>query len=1130
MKKLHNSIITILLFFCIGTSGYSQINRTTDTKIADILAQMPAKNTQQATALMEDVLSLKKEGVRKLCDMLIPLGSGDDSQVRYTINSLAMYVGQKNNTSSKNTVEEALLTSIKKTKFKEVKTFLIERLQYCASNASIKNLNSNLYGNDFYKPTLAVLTNIRTNEAAQAILAALKESKDQKQVAYIAALGELKYKPAVATLEVLSNSKSVETRRNVLKSLANIADSNSYQTLYNAAKKVNFQAENTEAVLSFIRFGMQQNDVQINEKIIKTLLKNCTSDSQLHFRVSGLQLLSKTNEKTLTKRLLKEFKHKNNTYLGAVLEIASKNLTSENLLKWSKSFKRTSLEGKVQLLSMVQKRSETSIVSSFIDPAIKSKHESVRVSGIKALAYQPKKTAFPLLFDGLLKARSSSEFLAIKGSLLRLTSSSDIAMISNNLSKTDDAGKVVLINVLAAKRATSEFELIHSLLNSKNEHVKNAVYSALPAISVTSHLSQLMSLLNTTHSPQHISHIQRAITIVLDQSKEDLSPMILGAFNTISKKEKLLPILPILKNKTALDLVVSSLESKNTNEKTSALDALSKWRDKNAIPYLFQTASNNSELHSKAFRFYLSQVNGSNHTSDQKLLLIKKIMPFSKNLEEKKRVINSARSIKTFLSLIFVSNYLDNKDLLTTASNAAIRIALPTPGKNDALSGVVVREIVTKSINNITGRDSQYIKIDVNEFLEKMPNVKGFEPIFNGVDLTGWEGLVKNPIARDKMTKKQLADAQEKANAQMLRDWFVKEGVIGFKGEGYNNICTIKDYGNFEMLVDWKITNGGDSGIYLRGTPQVQIWDIARTNVGAQVGSGGLYNNQKNKRIPLVVADNPVNDWNTFRIKMVDDRVTVHLNGILVTNNVVLENYWDRKLPIFTKEAIELQAHGEDLGFRNVYVREISSGDKLLSDKEKKAGFSSLFNGRDLDHWIGNKKDYLVENNELVVRPKQGGHGNLYTAKEYSDFNFRFEFKLTPGANNGLGIHAPLTGDVAYVGKELQILDNTASIYANLKAYQYHGSVYGVIASKRGFLKPVGQWNSEEVIVKGNHIKIILNGTVIVDGNWEEASKNGTLDQKNHPGLKRNKGHIGFLGHGSELQFRNIRIKDLSKK
>lgn len=1130
MKKIYNSTIIFLFLFCIGTSGYSQINRTTDTKIADILAQMPAKNVQQSTTLMESVLNLKKEGIIKFCDMLVPLGSGDDSRVRYTIHSLSMYVGKTNNASDKNTVEEALLAAIKKTQSHEVKIFLIERLQYCASNASINHLNSYLYGNEFYKPALAVLTNIRSKEAGQAILTALKESKGQKQVAYIAALGELKYNPAVSIIERLSNTKSIETRRHTLKSLATIGNPNSYQTLYNAAKNVDFQAENSEAVLSFIHFGMEQNNAQVNEKIVKALLKNCTSDSQLHFRIAGLQLLSKDNEKALTKRLLKEFKHKNNWYRGAVLEIASKTLTSKNILKWAKSFKRTSSEGKLQLVGLVQKRPEASIVSKFILPAIKSKHESVKISGMKALAFQSKKIAFPILFDGLLNATTPSEFSTIKGSLLRLTSGDDIEAIANNLAKTNTPGKVVLIDVMAARRASSKFELIHSLLSYNNEQVKEAVYKALPSISTPSHLSQLMKLLNTTDTKQYVSDVQKAITVVLDQSKEDLSDIVLGAFNNMSKKEKLLPILPILNNKAALNLVTSSLRSENVDERANALDALSKWRNKNAIPFLFQAASTPSELHSKAFRYYLSQVNNSDHTNDQKLLLIKKIMPFSKNIEEQKSVINSARSIKTFLSLIFVSNYLENKELIATASNAAIRIALPTPGKNDALSGNVVREIVTKSINNITGPDSQYIKIDVTEFLEKMPNVKGFESIFNGVDLKGWEGLVKNPIARGKMTKKQLTGAQEKANAQMLRDWFVKDGVIGFKGEGYNNICTIKDYGDFEMLVDWKITNGGDSGIYLRGTPQVQIWDIARTNVGAQVGSGGLYNNQKNERIPLVVADNPVNDWNTFRIKMVGERVTVHLNGILVTDNVILENYWDRKLPIFTKEAIELQAHGEDLGFRNVYVREISSGDDLLSATERKAGFTSLFNGRDLDHWVGNKKDYLAENNELVVRPKQGGYGNLYTAKEYSDFNFRFEFKLTPGANNGLGIHAPLKGDAAYVGKELQILDNTASIYANLNAYQYHGSVYGVIAAKRGFLKPVGEWNSEEVIVKGNHIKIILNGTVIVDGNWEEASKNGTLDKKEHPGLKRSKGHIGFLGHGSELQFRNIRIKDLAKK
>ena len=199
-----------------------------------------------------------------------------------------------------------------------------------------------------------------------------------------------------------------------------------------------------------------------------------------------------------------------------------------------------------------------------------------------------------------------------------------------------------------------------------------------------------------------------------------------------------------------------------------------------------------------------------------------------------------------------------------------------------------------------------------------------------------------------------------------------------------------------------------------------------------------------------------------------------------------------------------------------------------ITKNQAESGFKTLFNGKNLDGWVGNKKSYKVDNGTILVDPEGKGGGNLYTEKEYSNFNFRFEFQLTPGANNGLGIHAPLEGDAAYLGKELQILDNTAEKYANLKPYQYHGSVYGIIPAKRGFLKPVGEWNSEEVIVQGSKIKIILNGTTIVDGDFMEASKNGTMDKKSHPGLERTKGHIGFLGHGDVLRFRNIRIKELS--
>lgn len=198
----------------------------------------------------------------------------------------------------------------------------------------------------------------------------------------------------------------------------------------------------------------------------------------------------------------------------------------------------------------------------------------------------------------------------------------------------------------------------------------------------------------------------------------------------------------------------------------------------------------------------------------------------------------------------------------------------------------------------------------------------------------------------------------------------------------------------------------------------------------------------------------------------------------------------------------------------------------LLTSEE---GFVSLFNGENLDGWVGNKQTYRVEDKIIVVDPKGGGNGGkLLTEKEYSDFILRFEFKLTPGANNGLGIHAPLKGNAAYLGKELQILDNTAEKYADLKPYQYHGSVYGVIPAKRGYLKPVGTWNEQVVMVKGNKVKVILNGATIVDGDFKKASKNGTMDKRDHPGLNRTKGHIGFLGHGDVLYFRNIRIKDLS--
>ena len=201
------------------------------------------------------------------------------------------------------------------------------------------------------------------------------------------------------------------------------------------------------------------------------------------------------------------------------------------------------------------------------------------------------------------------------------------------------------------------------------------------------------------------------------------------------------------------------------------------------------------------------------------------------------------------------------------------------------------------------------------------------------------------------------------------------------------------------------------------------------------------------------------------------------------------------------------------------------------SGSKTEEGFTVLFDGTNLDSWIGNKDTYSIEDGTISVRPDkegEGGGGNLYTKEQYDNFIFRFEFKLTEGANNGLGIRTPTKGDAAYVGMELQILDNAAEIYEDLQVYQYHGSVYGVIPALRGYLKPTGEWNTQEVVADGTKIKVTLNGNVILDGDIGLYIRNGrTIDGKEHPGLGNKKGHIGFLGHGHVLWFRNISIKEL---
>lgn len=422
----------------------------------------------------------------------------------------------------------------------------------------------------------------------------------------------------------------------------------------------------------------------------------------------------------------------------------------------------------------------------------------------------------------------------------------------------------------------------------------------------------------------------------------------------------------------------------------------------------------------------------------------------------------------------------------------------------------------------------------------------GFTSLFNERDLTGWRGgqtydhraLLALPDAdRAKLIAEWTASLTELKDGKP--HWRVEDGVLVNDGFG-GYATTERDYGDFELRLDYKIDPLADSGVYLRGVPQIQIWDPAdpdpRGNGNAK-GSGGLWNNATGTpgRDPLVKADRPVGEWNHLRVVMVGSRVSVWLNDQLVVDHVVLENYYDRRLPAAERRPvpprgpIQLQTHGGPTSWRNIYIREIPPEEavRLLSARAQD-GFKPIFNGRDLTGWAGAVDSVDVRNGALTWRAEKGGV--LFWNTDLRDFSVRLQFALPKAGNNGLAIRYPGTGNAAYDGMtELQILDDNYETNkpAKLDPRQVHGSVYGMIAAARGYQYPLGQWNFQEVTVRGSRIRVELNGTPILDADTSTIDLATVLDARAHPGLTRTHGFFGFAGHNDPVSFREIAIKPL---
>lgn len=383
-----------------------------------------------------------------------------------------------------------------------------------------------------------------------------------------------------------------------------------------------------------------------------------------------------------------------------------------------------------------------------------------------------------------------------------------------------------------------------------------------------------------------------------------------------------------------------------------------------------------------------------------------------------------------------------------------------------------------------------------------------------------------------------------------LAGYPVEDGAVVCRRGG--NLLTAKEYGDFVFRFEFALPAGGNNGVGIRAESpskdaayngmEIQILDNTAEkykNLETYQAHGSIYgvaaakrNAEKNDYLK------PLGEWNCQEIIASGSRITIILNGeIIVDTDISVfkdkQTLDKREHPGLHREKgfVGFLGHGDPVKFRNIRIKELNT----LTEQEKKDGFALLFDGKTLptELWNGDIKGYPVENGTITCRG-----GNILTKKEYGDFTLRFEFKLPPGGNSGVGFRCPAGGG-SFDGFESQILDHFNKMYKNedgnywLAPYQYHGSIYGTIPAKRypdknDYHKPVGQWNYEEITLTGSQIKIVLNGGVLVDANLDEY-KDKPLGDHRPKGLDRTSGFIGFLGHSDPVEFRNIRILDGKK-
>ena len=1108
MKKIFITILLAALMpFAAGAQDARQ--RTAETIVADALAQLPAQTPKAFDSLMQELAATGADGIRMMAAMLVPAAEGKNAPVEYAINGVVSYVTAAGREELAREIRAGLTDAVAASTDKSNQAFLLSQLQLCATAAEAPVFVK--YAADEYLADYAVRGLISTPGTDGEILALIDASPAPDALLAYAAAEKRLAAAEPALLKWAADPKAgTPTKEAVYNALAKCGTAASIAPLAAAAKADGYAFTKTDATGAYVAL-LARLAAAGNSKAVAAAKALRKTGMPQNVRAAGLGIVLGTDAKKQTPELLAALKDADRAYRCAALDYA--NAFADEALYAALVKKLPSLSDAAQtdVVSWLGARHAAS-QSAAVVAAMSSPDDELALAAVRAAG----KIGGQQALDALIAQLGGAHAKEASAALAAFNGKPNAAFVA--ALDGDPATQANALKLVAKRRITTAADKVFALLGSGDKAVRTAAYDALAGVTTAGDFDRLCDLLDKAQGDD-VKALQAGLRNALAPAAPDMQyKLVAGRMAAAPQKARYYPLLA----QAATDEAIGALLK--ADDPKAAFAALLTVKNPVMIDVLYELAGKNPDWTDAAISRYTDFATASDNTPMRKYQLYRKGLEANPSAKTQNKLFKALSRTPVFPALVLAVKYMDAP---ATAETAAL-VVKTVAAKNPALGGETVAAALKKAQEVYAGlaksdADAGYAVDEIKGLMAKLPEA-GFEPL--SLEPENRKAVVGNPETRKAMKPKALAKAQLEADAAMAQKWSLTDGILTAQANA-PAIQFPKQYENFEMILDWKTP--GEAGIAVRAIPQIRLGGVSGT---------GMLADDKG----VADADNRPGNWNTLYVKVVDDRITVFENDVKIVENAVMTNPDMPGEPVGICGCIELIAGAAPVEFRNVYVNELPSTPVFeLSAEEAAEGFEVLFDGRSLHKWTGNTTNYVPLNGTIDVTAQYGGSGNLYTKKEYSDFVLRFEFRfIREGVNNGIGIRTPMGVDAAFEGMEIQILDHDAPIYKDIKNYQQHGSVYGVIAAKRVKFPPLGDWNVEEIRAVGDRITVTVNGEVILDGNIREACQGHCvgdpgekgnhymIDHRNHPGLFNKSGHLGLLGHGAGIQFRNLRVLDLS--